>query len=96
MLEMENMDGILEIRVRVCRGVLRFWGPRIQDSRTDFRPKTWKFIGSTTMRGWCKIENLVEGYYRHMETTSVMMEDWQNIRFNKIVCERQDINVLTI
>jgi hypothetical protein len=40
---------------RVCRGVLRVWGMRIQDSRTDFGGFWGFFIDSATMRGWCKI-----------------------------------------
>jgi hypothetical protein len=51
-----KMGKIGEIWACVCRGVLRFWGTRIQDSRTDFRPKTQKFIDSTSTRGWCKIK----------------------------------------
>jgi hypothetical protein len=42
--------------VCVCRGVLRFLDPRIQDSRTDFQLFSRKLIDSTSMRGWCKIE----------------------------------------
>jgi hypothetical protein len=41
--------------VRVCRGVLRVWGSRIQDSRTDFWGFWRKMIESATKRGWCKI-----------------------------------------
>jgi hypothetical protein len=50
---------VSEIWVRVCRGVLRFWGMRIQDSRTDFWSKTGKFVDSASTRGWCKIETIV-------------------------------------
>jgi hypothetical protein len=39
---------------RVCRGVLRVWGMRIQDSRTDFGAFLRKFVDSASMRGWCK------------------------------------------
>jgi hypothetical protein len=46
----------LDKSVRVCRGVLRFWGPRIQDSRTDFGGFWRKMVGGTSMRGWCKIK----------------------------------------
>ena len=41
---------------RVCRGVLRFPDPRIQDSRTDFSPFLGILVDSTSTRGWCKIE----------------------------------------
>ena len=49
------------IWVRVCRGVLRFPDLRIQDSRTDFWPFLWKMVDSASTRGWCKMEELVEG-----------------------------------
>jgi hypothetical protein len=39
----------------VCRGVLRVWGMRIQDSRTDFGGFFTKMVGGTSTRGWCKI-----------------------------------------
>ena len=50
---------VSEIWVRVCRGVLRFWGMRIQDSRTDFGAFLENLVDSTSMRGWCKIVVLV-------------------------------------
>jgi hypothetical protein len=56
-----NLVGETGIRVRVCRGVLRFSDLRIQDSRTDFGPKMRKSIDSASMRGWCKMEELVGG-----------------------------------
>jgi hypothetical protein len=48
-----------EKSARVCRGVLRFWDPRIQDSRTDFPDFLTKTDDSTSTRGWCKMGNLI-------------------------------------
>jgi hypothetical protein len=61
-------DGSLcsEIRACVCRGVLRVWGMRIQDSRTDFGGKTAFFIVPTSTRGWCKIRVLSREFYYNM------------------------------
>ena len=57
-----KMGKIGEIWMRVCRGVLRVWGMRIQDSRTDFQPKSRNFVGGTSMRGWCKINTPDEAF----------------------------------
>jgi hypothetical protein len=43
--------------VGVCRGVLRVWDLRIQDSRTDFGLFLQKMVGSASTRGWCKMED---------------------------------------
>jgi hypothetical protein len=51
----------LGIRACVCRGVLRVWGSRIQDSRTDFWAFWRKMVDSTSMRGWCKMGDSI-GY----------------------------------
>jgi hypothetical protein len=91
---MENVGKVLKDRVRVCRGVLRFWGPPIQDSRTDFWAKTRKSIDSTSMRGWCKMGILIREYYKHMETTNITMKDWGNIRINKIVYGEREIDII--
>jgi hypothetical protein len=40
----------------VCRGVLRVWGSRIQDSRTDFEAFWRNWVPPTSTRGWCKME----------------------------------------
>jgi hypothetical protein len=48
----------MEISACVCRGVLRVWGMRIQDSRTDFGGFWWKMVDGTSMRGWCKMESV--------------------------------------
>jgi hypothetical protein len=42
-----KLVSISRIRCCVCRGVLRFWGSRIQDSRTDFWAKCRKTVHST-------------------------------------------------
>jgi hypothetical protein len=55
---------ILVESVGVCRGVLRVWGMRIQDSRTDFLSKTRDFGDFTSTRGWCKIETCDAGILR--------------------------------
>jgi hypothetical protein len=55
--------------VGVCRGVLRFWRPRIQDSRTDFGVFLAKMVDSTSTRGWCKTESSVRGCYTDGDTT---------------------------
>jgi hypothetical protein len=64
---------------RVCRGVLRVWGTRIQDSRTDFGGFWWKIVDSATTRGWCKIEikdgdYVQDGYYveTYVETKDIV------------------------
>jgi hypothetical protein len=44
----------------VCRGVLRVWGIRIQDSRTDFGGFSRKMVDFATTRGWCKMEIVME------------------------------------
>jgi hypothetical protein len=53
---------VVEISACVCRGVLRVWGMRIQDSRTDFGGFSRKRVGGTSTRGWCKIKVMVEAY----------------------------------
>jgi hypothetical protein len=58
----ENWENLVAKSVCVCRGVLRFWGMRIQDSRTDFDGKSAIFIVRASMRGWCKILRLAEEY----------------------------------
>jgi hypothetical protein len=52
------IETLVEKSRRVCRGVLRVWGMRIQDSRTDFGGFPAKMVDGTSMRGWCKIETV--------------------------------------
>jgi hypothetical protein len=59
MQRQESCQFLGDEKTCVCRGVLRVWGMRIQDSRTDFGGFWRKVVRKTSTRGWCKIGVLV-------------------------------------